>query len=331
MDSEHSRDLAQKPLVYFNHRFTHKLHDELLKMVEDVFTVIWPHSEELETRKNQIEGMIVYYGCTIKDSKLLDQFPALKAISSTAVGYDNIDVALCASRGIKVYACNLPGTSEDATADLGFALLLASARRIREGDMIGHDPSNTFFDNLFGYEVSGSTLGIVGMGKIGCRVARRALGFDMKILYNKRTRQDESVEKALSAEYCPSLHDMLPRCDFVMLIIPGTKENEKMFSTREFQAMKRSAVFVNIGRGSVVDQEAMARALSEGTIAAAGVDVTSPESLPRDHPLLQLPNLTITPHMGSATLNTRRKITRLMIENLLCGLEGRPCECEVTK
>ena len=169
------------------------------------------------------------------------------------------------------------------------------------------------------------------MGRIGCKVARRALGFDMKILYNKRRRQDESVEKALSAEYCPSLHDMLPRCDFVMSIIPGMKENEKMFSTREFQAMKRSAVFVDIGRGSVVDQEAMARALSEGTIAAAGVDVTSPEPLPRDHPLLQLPNLTITPHVGNATLNCRRRMLRLAINNLLCGLEGRSCECEVTK
>ena len=318
-----NREHTQKPLVYQNT----SLDGELQKMVEDKFTVVWPHSENLEACMSQIQGMFIYFGEV--DSTLLEQFPALKVVSSHGVGYEHIDIAWCVNHGIKVF--NTPGIANDTTADLGFALLLASARRIREGDRIAHDPSTTSFHNLFGYEVSGSTLGIVGMGKIGCRVARRALGFDMKILYNKRRRQDESVEKALSAEYCPSLHDMLPRCDFVMLIIPGTKENEKMFSTREFQAMKRSAVFVNIGRGSVVDQEAMARALSEGTIAAAGVDVTSPEPLPRDHPLLQLPNLTITPHVGSMTMGAYRRVTQVVIDNLFCGLEGRPSEYEVTQ
>ena len=313
----------KKPLVYQNT----SLDGELQKMVEDKFAVVWPHSENLEACKNQVQGMFIY--CGEVDSTLLQQFPALKVVSNHGVGCDHIDIAWCASHGIKVF--NTPGIANDTTADLGFALLLASARRIREGDRIAHDPSTTSFHDLFGYEVSGSTLGIVGMGRIGCKVARRALGFDMKILYNKRRRQDESVEKALSAEYCPSLHNMLPRCDFVMSIIPGTKENEKMFSTREFQAMKRSAVFVNIGRGSVVDQEAMARALSEGTIAAAGVDVTSPEPLPRDHPLLQLPNLTITPHMGSVTMGAYRKINQVVIDNLFCGLEGRPSEYEVTQ
>ena len=151
----------------------------------------------------------------------------------------------------------------------------------------------------------------------------------MKILYNKRRRQEEDVEKALSAEYFASLHEMLPQCDFVVLVIPGSKENYKMFSTREFGAMKKTAIFVNIGRGSVVDQEALVSALTDGTIAAAGVEVTTPEPLPRDHPLLKLPNIIITPHTGSATLHTRRKMIQLVINNILCCLQGKQMPCQL--
>lgn len=216
---------------------------------------------------------------------------------------------------------------------MAFALLLASARRVCEGDIIARDPSTSSFpENWFGYEVSNSTLGIIGMGRIGIKVAQRGLGFGMKILYNKRKRQTESVEKAkaLSAEYYPSLREMLPKCDFVVLVVPGTKENNKMFSTEEFAAMKKTAVLVNIGRGSTMDQEALVAALTNGTIAAAGIDVTSPEPLPRDHPLLKLTNLTITPHTGCATLRTRRKMVQIVIDNALCALEGKPLRYEVT-
>ena len=167
------------------------------------------------------------------------------------------------------------------------------------------------------------------MGRIGIKVAQRGLGFGMKILYNKRQRQAESVEKALSAEYHPSLREMLPKCDFVVLVVPGTKENDKMFSTEEFASMKKTAVLVNVGRGSTVDQEALVAALTNGTIAAAGIDVTSPEPLPRDHPLLKLTNLTITPHTGTATLRTQQKMVQLVIENALCALEGKPLRYEV--
>ena len=135
--------------------------------------------------------------------------------------------------------------------------------------------------------------------------------------------------KELSAEYYPSLLEMLPKCDFVVLVIPGTKDNHKMFSTKEFKAMKRTGIFLNIGRGSVVDQEALSLALTGGTIAAAGIDVTDPEPLPRDHPLLKISNLTITPHTGSATMYTRKKMTELTIDNILCGLAGKPLLCGV--
>ena len=312
----------QKPVVYQNKR----LLDVLQEMVEEQFHVLFQDSPDLETRRSEV----VAYACVGGSARGsdLDKFPALKVIGNHGVGCDHIDLPHCKSRGIKVG--NTPDVLADATADLGLALLLSSARRIREGDIIARDPSTRAFDmNWFGYEVSGATLGIVGMGKIGIKVAQRALGFGMKILYNKRRQQEESIEKALSAEYYPSLHEMLPKCDFVVLVIPGTKENAKMFSTEEFKAMKKTAVFVNIGRGSTVDQEALLAALTDGTIAAAGIDVTSPEPLPRDHPLLKLPNLTISPHMGSATLDTRRKIVQLVIDNVLCGLEGKPLISEV--
>ena len=320
-----SSGLLYKPVVFQSARF----HKELQSMVDQKFSVLFPDSSDLEVRKKEVQAFIRAKGPV--SEKELDQFPSLKVVGNHGVGCDSIDLQMCHARGIKVG--NTPDVLSDATADMGFALLLASARRIREGDIIARDPSTTSFDmNWFGYEVSGATLGIVGMGKIGTKIARRALGFDMKILYNKRKRQEESIEKELSAEYYPSmtLLEMLPKCDYVMLVVPGTKENDKMFSTREFQAMKKSAILVNVGRGSVVDQEALVAALTDGTIAAAGIDVTSPEPLPRDHPLLKLPNLTISPHTGSATLKTRRKMVQLVIDNILCGLEGKPLVCEVT-
>jgi glyoxylate reductase len=313
----------QKPLAYQNRL----LHADLQGVLDEKFSVLFPDSPDLKARRKDVVAYICAGGPVGREE--LDRFPALKVIGNHGVGCDHIDLQACRTRGIKVGYT--PDVLADATADMGFALLLASARRVREGDIIARDPSTRNFDmHLFGYEVSGTTLGIVGMGKIGIKVAQRALGFNMKVLYNKRRRQEESVEKALSAEYYPALHEMLPKCDYVMLVIPGTKENDKMFSVAEFKAMKKTAVFVNIGRGSVVDQEALVAALTDGTIAAAGVDVTNPEPLPRDHPLLKLQNLTITPHKGSATLNTRRKMVQLVIDNILCGLEGRPLVCEKT-
>ncbi len=310
-----------KPLVYQTLRFR----DELQEKLDAAFHIVFPDSTELESRRGEIVGLIPDQ---IVDAKFLDQFPNLKVIGNNGVGCDHIDIAACKARGVRVG--NTPGVLADATADMAFTLLLASARRIVEGDAIAKDPSTESFDpHWFGYEVSNSTLGIVGMGDIGTKIAKRALGFGMKILYNKRRRQEESVERALSAEYYPSLLEMLPKCDFLVLVIPGTRENDKMFSTKEFKAMKRSGILVNVGRGSVVDQEALHAALVDGTIAAAGVDVTSPEPLPRDHPLLKLPNLTISPHRGSATLPTRLKMIQLVIDNILCGLEGEPLVCEV--
>ena len=304
-----------------------RLQDDQQKLLNAAFHILWPDSEELEKRRSEIVALIPTKLSV--DGQILDQFSGLKVIGNHGVGCDHIDIPACKARGVKVG--NTPGVLSNATADMAFSLLLACARRIREGDAIARDPSTKAFNSIswFGYEVSCSTLGIVGMGNIGTKVAQRALGFEMRILYHNRHRQEESLEKSLSATYYPSLCKMLPECDFVVLVIPGTKENNKIFSTKEFQAMKRTGILVNVGRGSVVDQEALYAALSDGTIAAAGVDVTSPEPLPRDHPLLKLPNLTISPHMGSATLPTRLNMAQMMIDNILCGIEGRPLLSEV--
>ena len=318
--------MSKKPKVLQGIRFP----VELQKPIDDVFNVVFFDSPTLCTQKKDIVAIIACKYPSRIDDSFLDQYPSLEVIGNHGVGTDRINVPACHSRGIKVG--NTPGILSDTTADMAFSLLLASARRICEGDKIARSPSTQSFDmNWFGHEVTGSTLGIVGLGRIGIKIAQRALGFEMKILYNNRRRLDEKVEKELSVKYYACLQEMLLECDFVVLVIPGTEENFKMFSTAEFKAMKKTSVFVNISRGSVVDQEALATALTDGTIAAAGVDVTSPEPLPRDHPLLQISNLTITPHIGTATMRTRKKILQLVIDNILCGLKGESLVCEVTE
>ena len=320
------QQVRDKPLLLQGVRFP----EELQKLIDRVFTVIFLDSPTLDTHRKDIEALLSCKLPRYIDGHLLDQYPSLKVIGSHGVGTDHINISDCHSRGIKVGYT--PDVLSDATADMSFALLLSCARRVCEGDKLARsscvDPLEV---KCLGYEVTGSTLGIIGLGRIGKKIAQRGLGFRMKVLYNKRRRLDETEERELSVEYYASIQEMLPKCDFVILVIPGTKENDKMFSTSEFKAMKKTAVLVNVGRGSVLDQEALAEALRGGTIAAAGVDVTSPEPLPRDHPLLQMPNLTITPHIGSATMRTRKKMVQLVIDNILCGLKGEPLVCEVAQ
>jgi glyoxylate reductase len=261
------------------------------------------------------------YGHPHVGPELLARLPGVRVISNFGVGVDHIDLSAAAARHIPVG--NTPGILDGATADMAFALLLAAGRRLVEGDRYARGPDFLHYDPSFmlGREVHGSTLGIVGMGRIGEQVARRARGFDMQILYHNRRPRPE-VESALGVRYV-SLDDLLAGSDYVVLTVPLTPETRGLIGRPQLARMKPTAALVNIARGGVVDHAALAEALAGGTIRAAALDVTEPEPLPRDHPLLRLPNLTIVPHLGSATEETRQKMAEVSVENLLAGLEGR--------
>jgi len=264
---------------------------------------------------------ILTYGHPTVDAPLLDKLPGLRVISNFGVGVDHIDVPAATTRGIPVG--NTPGILDGATADLAFALVLAAGRRIVEGDRYARGPSFTHYDPsyMLGREVHSATLGIFGMGRIGRQVAARARGFGMTILYHNRTRSDEA-EVALGAIYA-SKDQLLARADYIVLTVPLTPETRGFIGRTELAKMKPTATLVNVARGSVVDKDALAEALAKRTIRAAALDVTDPEPLPRDHPLLALDNVIITPHLGSATEETRRKMAEIAVENLLAGLHGR--------
>lgn len=265
---------------------------------------------------------IYTYGHPTVDGALLDRFPQVRVVSNYGVGVDHIVLADAAARGIPVG--NTPGILDGATADMGFALLLAVARRVVEGDRYARGPDFLRYDPgvMLGWEVHGQTLGIVGMGRIGRQVARRGKGFNMRVLYHNRNRQPQA-ETELGVEY-RSLDALLAESDFVMLTVPLTESTRHLIDARALSLMKRTGILINIARGPVVDTEALSEALRNGVLAAAALDVTDPEPLPRDHPLLAMSNVTIVPHLGSATIQTRRKMAELSVKNLLAGLAGEP-------
>jgi glyoxylate reductase len=219
---------------------------------------------------------------------------------------------------------NTPRLVDGATADMTFALLMAAARNLIIGDHYARGPEFTAYDpNLHhGYEVYGSTIGIVGMGNIGREVAKRARGFDMRILYHNRKR-DEAAEAELGASY-RSLPDLLAESDYVTLNVPMTPGTRHLIGRTQLRQMRPTAFLINVARGGVVDHEALLEALTEGWIAGAALDVTEPEPLPRDHPLLKLDNLVIAPHLGSATRQTRYNMAKRAVDNLIAGLRGEP-------
>ncbi len=256
------------------------------------------------------------------DVALLDCCPQLKAVANIATGYNNIDVAACAARGVMV--TNTPGVLEDTTADLTFALLLAAARRITEAEAwlrAGEWKKGFALQQMLGCDVHHATLGIIGMGSIGQTVARRARGFDMALLYYNRTRLAETQEKNLYATYV-ARDELLARADFVVLMVPYAPHTHHLIGARELALMKPSAILINSARGGVVDDAALIEALRSKRIAAAGLDVF--ENEPRFNPeYLKLSNVVLTPHIGSATLATRMKMAMLAAQNLTAALQGR--------
>jgi len=254
------------------------------------------------------------------DGALLDAVgPQLRVVSQMAVGVDNIDLDACTARGIPVG--HTPGVLTEATADLAWALLLAAARRVVEGERYVRSGGWKTWDPLFmlGLDVHGATLGCVGFGRIGQAVARRAHGFGMRVLYAQPRAL--AAAEAGAAQHVP-LETLLRECDYVSLHTPLNAQTRHMIGTPQFELMKRSAVLINTARGAIVDPQALCAALQSGRIAHAALDVTDPEPIPMDSPLLQLDNLTITPHVGSATLQTRDRMALLAADNMLAGLAG---------
>ncbi|KAF6072939.1 hypothetical protein HJG60_010000 [Phyllostomus discolor] len=276
----------------------------------------------------QIQAVCIWGGKPAITQELLEGLPALKIVANPGAGLDHLDLKLLASFGVKV--ANTPQAVSSPTADMGMALLLAAARRVVEGHQLAISPdTQNFPTNWMGQEVTGATLGIVGMGRIGYKVAQRARAFDMKILYHNRRRRKLEEEEAVGASYCESLDDLLRHSDFVMLAVSLTPQTQGLIGRRELRLMKPTAILVNIGRGLLIDQDALVGALQTGVITAAALDVSHPEPLPRDHSLLKLKNVTLTPHIGSATHQARQQVMENLVGSILASLRGLPIPNEV--
>lgn len=256
------------------------------------------------------------------DAPLLEAAGAsLRVVSTMSVGYDHIDVAACRAHGVTVG--NTPGVLTETTAELALALMLATARRLPEALAAVQDGSWGPWQPewLVGLDVSGSTVGIVGMGRIGMAVARLLSGFGCRILYASPRRNPEA--EASGAQYA-TLETLLTESDFVTLHAPLNEQTRHLINRNTLRCMKPDAILINTSRGGLVDQDALHEALQDGTIAAAGLDVTTPEPLPTNHPLLSLPNCVVLPHIGSASRATRRRMALLAVDNLIAGVSGQP-------
>ncbi|MEM4481260.1 MAG: glyoxylate reductase [Desulfurococcaceae archaeon] len=301
---------------------------ERLSMYYDV--EVWnkyqsPPYEKLVEKAKEVDAILSLLSDKI-DCNLLSSATNLRIVSQLAVGYDNIDVS-CATR-LGIYVTNTPGVLTDATAELTWALILAVARRIVEADYFVRsgewEATNTAWHPkmMLGIELKGKVLGVVGAGRIGFRVAEiGARGFGMKVIYNSRSR-NPIIEDELKAEF-RDIDKLLEEADIVALHVPLTKETYHMIDENRLRKMKRTAILVNVARGAVVDTEALVKALKEGWIAGAGLDVFENEPLYANHPLATLKNVVLTPHIGSATHETRHRVAELAAENLIAFSEGK--------
>ena len=320
-----------KPYIYI----TRKLPDALVKPLQEKYDVkMWKHDDIpvprdiLMEEAKKADALLSVLADSI-DEAVLTAGNNLKVVANLAVGFNNIDLKTASQKGIAV--CNTPDVLTDTTADLTFALLMTAARRIveaaeylKEGKWQSWNP---FL--LAGMDVHHKTLGIVGMGRIGETVAKRATGFDMDILYYNRTRKPEA-EKQLGVIYS-SFDELVQKADFIICLTPLTAETKNMFTREVFLKMKSSAIFINVSRGAVVDEQALHDALVAGEIAGAGLDVFQVEPIKADHPLLTLPNVVALPHIGSSSTETRTAMIELCIENISSILEGKEPKTLVNK
>lgn len=321
----------KKPYVFI----TRKLPKETLTALTEVAEVsMWDDEiepvprERLLEEASQADGILTMLSDKV-DEQLLENAPNLKVVANLAVGFDNINVELATSKGIIV--CNTPDVLTDTTADLTFALLMATARRIVEAAEYIKDGKWKNWGPLLlaGADIHHKTIGIIGMGRIGQTVAKRATGFDMNILYHNRTRK-EDAEKELGATY-KSFDEIIKESDFIVCLAPLTAETRGIFNEEAFKKMKKTAIFVNASRGDVVDEKALFDALTKGEIAAAGLDVFCNEPISADHPLLALSNVVAIPHIGSASVETRVVMARLASRNIKNALENKRPEAIVNE
>ncbi|RXT04532.1 D-glycerate dehydrogenase [Ammoniphilus sp. CFH 90114] len=311
-----------RPKVYI----TRRIPSAVVAKIQEVCEVeMWQEEdipvprEVLEDKVKDIDGLYCLLTESI-DESLLQRANKLKVISNMAVGFNNIDVEAATQRGIIV--TNTPGVLTETTADLTFALLMATARRLVEAsDYLREGSWKTWSPMLLtGQDVYGATLGIIGLGRIGESLAKRAKGFDMRVLYHNRSRK-EQAEQVLGLEY-KELDALLKQSDFVCVLTPYSPETRNLIGERELSLMKSTAILINTARGGIVDEAALYQALSNGAIWAAGLDVFEEEPVKPDHPLLTLPNVVTLPHIGSASIQTRTKMAELAALNLLQALRG---------
>jgi glyoxylate reductase len=323
--NDHFKEDIMKPKVYI----TRRIPESGINMVREHCDVtVHPseepaHNDELMRQVSDKDGIICLPGDKI-DKALMGIAPHLKVISTFSVGFEHIDVQEATKRGI--YIGYTPGILTDATADIAFTLLLGMARKIPQCDhyvrtgewRIMGSPAH-----LFGTSVWGTTLGIVGLGRIGKAMAQRAKGFSMKVLYTDSIRLSPSEEKSLGIEYRP-IDDLLKESDFVSIHTPLTPDTRHLINAEKLKLMKPMAILINTARGAIIDEQALAKALKEHQIAGAGLDVYEKEPIDPKNPLLILDNVVLVPHMGSATTQTRSAMSELAARNLLAVLRGTP-------
>jgi len=311
----------------------YELAPNVISKLESSHCKLWYYWKPIpQNIRAEIRGAFIF-GHFPVNGEFMDEFPGLKVISNHGVGYDHIDVKSAVDRNIKVG--NTPSVLNNACADMTFALLLSVARNVVSGDCYyrTYTDKNSFSNPhaRHGVDVFGKTIGIVGLGGIGFQVAKRALAFDMRILYHSRKRNTQ-LEEQLGSQHVhyTTLDKLLKEADFVCLHVPLTAKTRHLIGEDEFKKMKPSSYLINMARGSVIDSDALAKALQNEEIAGAALDVTEPEPLPHSHPLFECKNVVFTPHLGSATTETRAAMADLAMKNLLAGLQDNPLFCPVT-
>jgi glyoxylate reductase len=293
---------------------------ERLRSVAETVEVPFTERESVLAQLADADALLCNSELPDVDDTMLARASRLRVIASSAVGYDNIDVAACTRRGIAV--SNARGSLVEAVADLVYALVLCAMRRVLVGVEWARLGEWMSAPAPYGVDLEEKTLGIVGMGDIGTAVARRALASGMRVVYHNR-RPRAMPNERFPATYLP-FEELLGVADCVVVLVPLSPETRRLFGPAQFARMQPTAHFVNASRGPVVDTDALVEALRTGRIAYAALDVTDPEPLPQEHPLFSMPNVMITPHIGSATHETRERMTLLAAENVVAGLQGRP-------